>query len=52
MKNFMTVPQKPKNKLQYDTAIMLLGIYLEKKQNTNSRRCMYPNIHSNTIVNQ
>ena len=34
--------------LPYDSAIPLLGTYPEK---TNLNRCMYSNIHSNTIYN-
>ena len=35
----------------YDTAIQLLGIYTgkKKKENPNSKRCIYINIHSRTI---
>ena len=37
----------------YDTAIQLLGIYTEKKnENPTSKRCIYINIHSSTIYNR
>ena len=35
--------------LQYDPAILLLGIHLEK--NYNSKRYMHPSVHCNTIDN-
>ena len=36
----------------YDTAIQFLGIYTEKNENPNSKRCIYINIHSSTIYNR
>ena len=35
----------------YDRAIPLLGVYLEKKENTNSQRYMYTNVQSSIIYN-
>ena len=37
--------RKLKIELPYDVAIPLLGIYLEKNENTNLKRCMHPNVH-------
>ena len=37
-----------KIELPYDPAIPLLGIYPEKMK-TNSKRYMYPSVHSSTI---
>ena len=34
---------------QYDPAILLLGIYPEKNENTNLKRYMYPSVHSSII---
>ena len=47
----MQVPQKTKIELSYDSAIPLLCIYLEKNENTNSKRYMHPDIHRGTIYN-
>ena len=44
--------KKLKIELPYDPAILLLGIYLEKKnKNTNSKRYTHPNVHNSTIYN-
>ena len=43
--------KKLKIELQYDPAIPFLGIHPQKTKNTNSKRCMSPNIHSNIIYN-
>ena len=40
-----------KIELQYDTAIPLLGIYLKKNKNTNSKRYVHLNVHSSIIYN-
>ena len=45
----MEVSQKLKLELTYDPAIVLLNIYIY--ENTNLKRCMHPNVHSNTIHN-
>ena len=42
--------KKLKVELPYEPAISLLGIH-SKKQHTNSRRCMHPNVHSSIIYN-
>ena len=44
MENSMEVPQKLKTELPYDPAILLLGIYVDK-------RYTYSNVHSSTIYN-
>ena len=41
--------KKLKIELPYDPAIPLLGIYAEKNENSNSKRYVHPNVHSNTI---
>ena len=44
--------KKLKIKPPYDPVIPLLGIYPEKtKKKSNSKRYMYPNVHSTTIYN-
>ena len=43
--------KKLKIELSYDPAIPLLGIYLEKNENTNLKRYMYPNVHSTRTYN-
>ena len=42
-----------KMELPHDPAIRLLRIYTKKKKNrnTNSKRFMYPNVHSSIIYN-
>ena len=40
----MEVPQKLKIELPYDPAVLLLGIYVDK-------RYTYSNVHSSTIYN-
>ena len=47
----MEVSQKIKVELPYDLAILLLGIYLKKNKNTNSKRHMHPNVHISIICN-
>jgi hypothetical protein len=43
MENSMKAPQKIKNKIAYDTAIPLLGIYLkESKSDYNTDTCTTP----------
>ena len=46
-----SVLKKLKIELPYDPAIPFLGIYLEKDENPNLKRYMYPNVHSSTIYN-
>ena len=43
--------KKPKIELPFDPAIPLLGIYMKKNKNTNSKRYMYLNVHSSIIYN-
>ena len=43
--------KKLKIELPYDPEIPLLGIYLKKNKNTNSKRNMYAYVHSITIYN-
>ena len=43
--------KKLKVKLPYNPAILLLGIYPEKKENSNSKRYMLPNVHRSTLYN-
>ena len=45
----MEVPSKLKIELQYDTAVPLLGIYLEKKH--DPKGYMHPNVHCSTVYN-
>ena len=46
----MKVPQKTKNRgLPSDPVSPLLGISLEKNENTNLKTYIHPNIHSSTI---
>ena len=42
--------KKLKIELPHDPAILLLGIYPEKTK-TNSKRYMYPSVHSSTMYN-
>ena len=49
MENSMEVPSKLKIELQYDTAVPLLGIYLEKKH--DPKGYMHPNVHCSTVYN-
>ena len=49
MENSMEVSLKLKIELPYDPVILLLGIYLKKKQNTNLKRYMYSHIQSSII---
>ena len=51
MENSMKFLKELKIELPYNPAIPLLGIYLEKNENTNSERHMDPNVHSSTIYN-
>ena len=44
IENGMEVPQRTKNRIIYDPAVPLLGIYPEK--NTNSKRIMHTHTHS------
>ena len=44
MENSMEVPQKLKIELPYDPAIPLLGIYLKKTKNTNSKRYVWASL--------
>ena len=37
--------------IPYDPAILLLGIYLEKNENANSKRQVHHNVHSSSIYN-
>ena len=50
-KHYGNSSEKLKVELPYDPAIPLLGIYLEKNKNTNSKRYMKPNVHSSSIYN-
>ena len=43
--------KKLKIELPYDPAIPLLGIYLEKNENTNLKRYLHLNGHRNTTYN-
>ena len=43
--------RKLKIELPYDPSFPLLGIYLEKNENTNLKRYMLPSVHSSTIYN-
>jgi len=43
--------KKLKIELPYDPAIPLLGIYLEKNENTNLKRYLHLNGHRNTADN-
>ena len=45
------VLRKLKRELPYDPAIPLLGIYLEKYENSNLKTLTNPNVHRNTIYN-
>ena len=38
-------------KLLHDPVIPVSGIYPEKKENTNSKRCMHPDIQDNSSYN-
>ena len=44
--------KKLKIHLPYDPAISLLDIYLEKNENSNSKRYMHPSVHCSTIYNR
>ena len=44
--------KKLKIELPYDPATALLGMYLEKNKNSNSKRYMHPNVHCSTIYNR
>ena len=48
MENSMEVP-KNLIELPYDTVILLLGKYQEKKNTHNSNRHMYPSVRYSTI---
>ena len=53
VENSMEVSQSTKNRVTYDPAILLLGIYIyiyEKGKNINSKRYMYPKVHSSIIL--
>ena len=43
--------KKLKIELPYDPEIPLLGIYLKKNKNTNSKRNMHPIVHTSIIYN-
>ena len=43
--------KKLKMELPYDPAILLLGIYPKKLQNTNSKEYMHPYAHCSVIHN-
>ena len=43
--------KKLKIELLFDPTIPLLGIYLKKTKNTNSKGYMHPNVHSSIIYN-
>ena len=43
----MEVPQKTKNELPYDPAVLFLGVYPDKKHNL--KRHMLPYVHSQDI---
>ena len=51
MESSMEVPQKTKNRATICPAIPLLGIYLEKDENSNLKRYRHSNVHSSTIYN-
>ena len=51
MENSKVVPQKTKNKLPYDPAILFLGIYPDKIVIQKNIEYMHPYVHSNTIYN-
>ena len=44
--------KKLKTEPPHDPAILLLGIYLEKNENTNLKRYMHPNVHSSIIYSR
>ena len=51
MENSTEVLIKLKIELPYDPAILLIGIYLEKNNNTNLKRYIHPNVYSITVYN-
>ena len=52
VENKKEITKKIKIELAYDPAIPLLGVYLENNENTNSKRYMYPSVHSSTVYNR
>ena len=44
--------KEKKIELPYDSTIPPLGIYPEKYKSSNSKRYMYPNIHSTSYSSQ
>ena len=47
----MEASQKTNVELPYDPAILLLVMYLKKKENANSKKYMQPNVLSSTVHN-
>ena len=43
--------KKLKTDLPYDPAVALLGIYLEKNENSNLKRYLHPSVYSSIIYN-
>ena len=51
MENIMVVPQKTENRTTIQSSYSTPGYTSGKEENSNSKRCMHPNIHSRTIYN-
>ena len=51
MENIMVVPQKTENRTTIRSSYSTLGYTPRKEKNSNSKKCMHPNIHSSTIYN-
>ena len=49
MENNGTSLKKYKVEVSYDPTIPFLSIYLDKGENSNLKRYMYPYVHSSTI---
>ena len=47
----MEIPQETKTRTTIGSSNPTPGIYLEKNENTNSKRYMHPNVQSSTIYN-
>ena len=51
MENIMVVPQKTENRTTTRSSYSTPGYTSRKEKNSNSKKCMHPNIHSSTIYN-
>ena len=51
MKNSMEVPQKTKNRVTIPSSNPTPGHLPRRNKNSNPKRYMHPNVHSNTVHN-